>query len=395
MKSNRRKWKIAIVGAGVGGLSAGIALRRRGFPVQVYERAANFTKVGAGIVVGANAMRVYQELGCAERITAAGRPLEYVELRTQQDRELTRINVRRAGATLNATSCAIHRAELHAILADRFERLGGEIITGREFVEMRFDSNGATLSFATGDDAVCDIAIGADGIHSRVRAALFGSPRIRKTGQSCWRGVADNSAYLDLQADASLREFLGPGSRFGVVPINAHSVYWYAVLNDSRSGTSPDDAEFQEHFGNWNAHAKLLIAATPKQTVTGLALADIAPASQWHRECCVLLGDAIHPTTPNIGQGAAMAIESAYALAECLAGATNPTEAFARYQRIRYPRTKLITEQSRMLGRINQTRSRWLAGMRDAALRVAPGRLQTRSLQRFLRGNPVDRALSV
>ncbi len=388
--------KIAIVGAGIGGLTAGVALKKQGHGVDIFERTPSFKNVGSGIIVAANAMTVFDSLGLSDEIRKIGQPLRYACLGLKNGKILSTIDVEKASQTLSGTSVGIHRAVLHDILA---QEVGLDSIhCDHELASLEQDAHAVTLTFENGQRANADMIVGADGLNSTSRELLFDDSVLRSADQTCWRGVLDRSdlEHSDaIDVDAAC-ERLGAGARFGVVPINGGQIYWYATLSGDQIDFTLDDiSAFKKKFvASWCAPVVDLLNATKDDCINVATLADRAPATRWHKGRVVLLGDAIHPTTPNLGQGACMAIESAWALAFCLKQYASLETAFAQYQELRAPRTRMITERSFKVGRLFQAPSRMVSIPRNIVLNNTPAFLQERMLGQLFRDNPVTASIA-
>ncbi len=365
---------VAICGAGIGGLTAGIALKQRGFAVRIFERAATLEPLGAGITVQVNAMRVMQRLGVADAIAAAGFLVESGAIRRSDGRVLRAMNQLDLVREYGAPFVAIHRARLQDALLGAFGSDG--VVTGAAATKVTTHGDGATITFADGSTHDATFVIGADGLRSAVRDSLLGPQPLRAAGQSAWRGVCPRSAAgTDVGG-----ETWGRGARFGFVPISATEVYWYAVMD---MPAMPEDAD--QHRGlwmlyqNWHAPIPALLAATEPASVIRTELFDRPPSDTWGRDAVTLLGDAAHPMTPNLGQGGCQAIEDAWVLARELARDPSPS-GLRRYETLRQPRTKRFVEESWRFGRIAQSSNALLIAVRDLAMRVAPESMMRRSL---------------
>ena len=211
---------ILICGGGIGGLTAGIALAQRGLDVRVLERAATLEPAGAGITVQVNAMRVMQRLGLADQIADAGAFLTEAAIRTSDGQVLRAMDQRGIVREQGAPFVAIHRARLQDVLVRGLGR--DRLVTGATVTAVAAADEGARVTLADGSTHAADVVVGADGLHSTVRAALFGAAPARAAGQMSWRGIAPRRAGGDDPGGESW----GRGARFGFVPIGAEEVYW-------------------------------------------------------------------------------------------------------------------------------------------------------------------------
>jgi 2-polyprenyl-6-methoxyphenol hydroxylase-like FAD-dependent oxidoreductase len=343
--------RAVIVGAGIGGLTAAIALKQTGWDVAVYERATELREVGAGITLWTNAVKVLRQLGVGEAIEGVAATLRASEVRTWRGRLLMRTDFSDLNEKLGAPTIGIHRAELQAKLADH---LGREHITlGTTCVAYTTDEKGANALFAEGDDVRGQILVGADGIKSLVRQQMLGPEPLRYAGYTAWRGVGlINQPEVPLGLTVLA---MGRGSQVGMLPIGGGRTYWFATANVPAGGEDAPDghkAELLRRFGDWYPAIPAVIDATPESAILRNDIVDRPPVRRWTDGRVVLLGDAAHPTTPNMGQGACMAIESAFVLARCLRAAETPEAGFNAYEQARFDRTAMITNQSWKLGRL-------------------------------------------
>jgi 2-polyprenyl-6-methoxyphenol hydroxylase-like FAD-dependent oxidoreductase len=211
---------------------------------------------------------------------------------------------------------------------------------------------------------------------------LFPEVRLRYSGYTAWRGVV---ATRDEAALGVTSESWGCGSRFGVVRVDKERVYWFATAN-APAGVSLTAAErksfLRRQFRGWHHPVELLLDSTPAEEILHNDIYDLKPMGRWGEGRVVLLGDAAHPTTPNMGQGACMAIESSVVLARCLSQEGDLHGALRRYETERMPRTAWITEQSRKIGRVGQLGNPLACRVRDLLLRITPAGVTRKTLER-------------
>lgn len=382
-----------IIGGGIGGLAAAIGLRQAGWEAVVFERAGAFREVGAGVGLGTNAVLALWNLGVGPQVEALGPVICQFDVCDWRGRLIGALPVAEIAARHGAPSLCVHRAELLAVLEQALPR--ETIHLGHEFERFEAGPDGVTAYFKSneknarkvsgvvardaGDQGVCaggDVLIGADGLHSRVRAQLLGARPPRYAGYTCWRGVAQ--IQHPRQPETLLRESWGPGRRFGAVSIGRGRVYWFATLN-APAGECDDPASIKSRllalFHGWHAPVEEILAATPPAAILRNDCSDRRPVKRWGAGRVTLLGDAAHPTTPNLGQGACQAIEDAVALARQLGTGTRGgtmeeiDAALRRYERIRMPRTAAIVKASRQLGFFGQWNNSVLCALRNFIMR--------------------------
>lgn len=349
---------VAIVGGGIGGLAAALSLLRAGFDVHVYEQVRELREVGAGLAMSPNASRLLYGLGLQQAMETAGvAPLAWRQRRWQDGQTLLLAPLGSVTPPPFGTPLyTSHRADILGMLAAAIpaERLH----LGHKLTALADDGDKVTLTFDNGATVVASAAIGADGIHSAVRRALYGDEHPRFTGCVAWRGLvpADKVAHLDLPNEGQL--WMGPGKHFVHYPVSAGRFVNFVCLVDrdgwtKESWTEPGDVrDVLAAYQGWHPQVTSLIGAVNEIFVWGLF--DREPLARWSTGRVTLLGDACHPMLPFLAQGAAQAIEDGCVLAACLtAGAGDMAAALARYERLRRPRSSKI----QLIARGNKTRN--------------------------------------
>ncbi len=380
--------RVAVAGAGIGGLTAAIALRQVGVEVIVYERARELKEVGAGLLLAANAQKAFGGLGLREAVGRLGTPASAGVIRSWRGEVLASVPVAKLEDWVGSVSAAVHRADLQALLA---RELGaGPLRLGSGCAGFEQDERGVTVLLADGRRERADVLVGADGLHSTVRASLFGQKEPRYAGYTSWRAVARPEGELLPWGQGF--ETWGRGARFGCAHIGEGRVYWFATRNapkgekDGPPG-SPDGPKraLLELFRGWHRPVEALVEATEEAEIRRDDLYDREPLKRWGEGRVTLLGDAAHPTTPNIGQGACLAVEDAVVLARCLGeqrdGTGGVAEALRRYEGLRRERAAKIVRISRRLGRIGQLENPALRRLRDLVLKAAPSGAYLRQVE--------------
>ena len=362
---------VLIIGGGIGGLAAAIALRQAGISAVVYERAPVLQEVGAGIGLGANGMYALVKLGVAAAVKAAGSAVERVELRSQDGTVLSALTTGPTERKLGVATTLAHRADLHTALAEWLDV--DTIRLGNECVGIGQDNTGVTAQFGTGEEVRGALLVGADGLFSTVRGELWGQHSPRYAGYTSCRGVTVSNP--DSLPTGTGFEAWGRGQRFGLFHINSDQMYWYATWNAPAGGTEsgrPLKSRLQNLFQDWAAPVPQTLDATPAESLVRTDTCDRPPLAQWGLGRVTLLGDAAHPTTPNLGQGACMAIEDAVVLAQCLSHQSDPVAALRTYESRRRARTANIVRASRRMGWVGQWQNPLACTLRNTALRLAP-----------------------
>ncbi|WP_236794892.1 FAD-dependent monooxygenase [Amycolatopsis sp. GM8] len=365
-----------IAGAGIGGLSAAIALRKAGWRVRVLERAPVPGEVGAGISLWPNAARALAELG-AGQLLDHGTVQDGMGLRAPGGRWLFRSSAA-TGVSL------VHRAELHRQLRDL---LPAEVVVpGATVVDVVQDARSATARYLVDGSEhalTADVVIGADGLRSRTREAQWpAAPSPRYTGFTAWRGVTDEPFAL-----TELSETWGRGADFGLTQLADGRVYWFGTSNAPEGAPSGDNhAEVLTRFGHWHDPIGAVIRATaPDSVLRHDVYQQPRPLPRFANDRVALLGDAAHAMTPNLGQGACLALEDAVVLGAELAGADDVTLALQRYDAARRPRTQRLSALSDRMARLVQAENPVVVALRSALVAAIPARLGAANLTRNAR----------
>lgn len=345
---------IAIIGAGMGGLAAAAALRQRGISVQVYEQAARFLRIGAGIQMSANAMKVHRMLGLEERLRKTAfqhraRRHRYFDSGAYESEFDMSVVERKFGAP----HLMMHRGDLHAAL---LSLVPDDIVhLNKKLVNLEQDANGVTLMFADGTRATASAVIGADGVHSVVRAQLFGAEQPHYTGRIAYRSTFPSTLLGDLDIGDISTKWWAPDRHIVIYYVTKQKdeVYFTtsipAAKPDLESWSLKGDlAELRSAFAAFHPEVRQVLAACPD--ANKWPIFDRDPQEQWGVGRVYLLGDACHPMTPYMAQGAATAIEDAVILARCLEGVASADlpSALQQYERVRKPRASRIQSLSNL-----------------------------------------------
>ncbi|HEY5210927.1 MAG TPA: FAD-dependent monooxygenase [Stellaceae bacterium] len=370
-----RRPKVAIVGAGLGGLAAAAALTQRGFEVAVYERAAELGEIGAGIALSPNVLRTLRYLGLDEAVLAdAFRPRDHVFRSWKSGRSLLQARVQGTYEQFfGAPMCNIHRADLHRILREAVP--AAAIHLKAEAVGTEQTADGAAIHFRDGTSVEADIVVGADGIRSNIRQNLFGADTPDFTGNVAWRFTVPTDALPEGFIRPAVSNWLGPGGhvvhyyvRRGQL-VNVVAIHETAEWTEESWALRGDKRDLMTAFAGWNEALFQLFDKADLCFKWGLF--DHAPLATWRVGRVALLGDAAHAMLPFLGQGAAMAIEDGAALAYLLADCPDePTLALRRYQDMRLPRTRRAQLGSRARAAENHLKSPTARLRRDAGFRL-------------------------
>ena len=366
------KQKIAIVGGGIAGLTFALSLKSEYYDCHIYEKKDSFGEVGAAISVFPNALCVMDELGLYPDILKTAGELKKILIKTSN------------GITLGYSEpkgeypvICIHRADLHGVLlkhtvATLYENHGVKSLEETKDHKPR-------LVFEDGKSEIFDAVIGSDGIHSVVRKYVIndGSPIFR--GYNIWRGVVKTN--FDIGHGS---ETMGKGQRVGIVPIKDGVYGWWATCNeefmqdDEPEGTR---VKLKRLFGDWHHPIPSLIEET--EVILKNSLSDRIPTKGWSKNNVILIGDAAHPTTPNLGQGGCTAIEGAYLLAKCIDKYGLTDKAYKRYEELHFDRAKQINQESLRLGKIGQLSNPLAISLRNLLFYLTPSRISVRLLSKY------------
>ncbi|MGW5424420.1 FAD-dependent monooxygenase [Streptomyces sp. NPDC003943] len=409
-----------VVGAGIGGLAAAVGLRQIGWEVTVVDRAPVLADAGAGISLAANGIRALDALGVGAAVRAAGRGQYTGGTRTPRGSWLARMDGAALERALGSPIVGIPRAELHRLLRDAltpgtlrtavtatvaaaqpdglrtrvtFEPAGGGAggpVGGAAAGATSGSVGAAADGAASGSVEVveADLVVAADGIGSRTRTALFpGHPGPVHSGSTVLRAITERP--LDLRTDFEIT--WGRGAEFGHIAFADGRAEWHAVLNAPAEVRHPDPlALLRRRFADWHEPIPELLAATRPEDVLHHDIGELAtPLPSYVSGRTVLLGDAAHAMTPNLGQGACQALEDAVVLAAELHGTGDVDSALARYDAARRPRATAVAAAARQAGRMGQQLAHPLAvPLRNALMRLAPSGTAVRMILRHASWTP-------
>jgi 2-polyprenyl-6-methoxyphenol hydroxylase-like FAD-dependent oxidoreductase len=369
-----------VVGGGIGGLATAGALARAGWQVTVYEQAPAFGAVGAGVGLTPNGLRALDWLGVGDQLRARGMVQGVVGIRSASGRWILRVEAAEAERRFGGSMYAIHRADLHEILlgTTRDARLhtghrARSVTTGQDTASVTFDGPDGPVT----DTA--DLVVAADGVHSRLRSELFPSyPGVRYVGVVVWRGVVPADRVEQLPLESALTETWGRGLRFGTALLGDGRLYWFCGQSAPEGSYRNDGLEqVAARFSAWHQPIPQALAATPPDALIRNDIYNMhAKLPSFIRGRVVLLGDAAHAVSPDIGQGASLALEDAVVLAATIADAepsdTDLDRRLAAFDRMRRPRTEKMARNSGRAAHILQARSRPAAWLRDAIATALP-----------------------
>lgn len=379
--------RVIVVGAGIGGLVLTRALVRLGVAVDLVELSAAPRALGAGITLGANAMRILSELGVGDDVARRGCPITLGAITDGAGRVLSSASLNEVEARYGR-SIAIARSELHGALCHGLWGDDSGLVRtrfGTTVKQLDVTASGVDIELESGQHLQAAALIGADGIRSHVRKLAFGSLEPGYAGYTCWRFAGRVPGGLSQAV-----EMWGAGQRVGLVPLRGDDEVYTFFVDNAPRGTPSDPARrtaafLRSRFASFAGDVPRVLAALGDDSAE-LLHHDIEEVSlpSWVRGPVALLGDAAHAMTPNMGQGAAMAIEDAYVLARELAAHDAASTALVAYEARRRPRVTDIQARSRSLGQVAQWQSSAAVWARNRALRWAPDSATQKAIERVV-----------
>ena len=361
--------RCVIVGAGIGGLTTANALRDSSMEIVILERAAAVQEVGAGLSLWCNATKALAQLGLESAVGLVGEPIAAVLTLDARGRPLAEIDVKEMDREVGHPSLMVHRAELQRALLDSIGSRA-DVRLGQTCTSVSWQGRRPVVHLEGGESLAADLLVGADGINSLVRDHVDEAVAPRYAGYTCWRGVA---RYRWPSQFPSAVTAAAGGSQWGMFRMTGGRCYWYLTRNAAPGEHEVDEREAAlRALANWSRGFGEVIHATAPESVLRDDIYDLPPLNTWTGPRTVLLGDAAHATTPNLGQGACQAIEDAVALRASLQGSAHVQTGIVQYQRHRKTRADRVVRRSRQLGRSLQLENRGLVAVRDRLTRRVP-----------------------
>ena len=340
-----RKSKVLIAGGGIGGLAAAIALLQRGFDVEIYEQAGELREIGAGIQISPNGNRALDALGVFEALQALSCGADGKEIRLWNTGKTWKLfdlgdeAVRKYGFPY----MTVFRPDLLRVLGDEVRRLKPDAIhLGARSIGVGETADGVALELADGRKIHGDVLIGADGVHTRIRPALFGADETLFSGMVAWRALIPMEALPERFSRSVAVNWIGPGGHLVHYPVQGGRIMNFVGTTEGNTWAAPPWSapatreECAAAFAGWHDDIHTMLRHAP--AVTKWALCGRRFLDTWTRGRATLLGDACHPTLPFLAQGAVHAIEDAVVLARCLEKYADVPGALRRYDEVRRPR---------------------------------------------------------
>jgi 2-polyprenyl-6-methoxyphenol hydroxylase-like FAD-dependent oxidoreductase len=372
---------VLILGGGIAGLTTAIALQQRQIDYVVFEAVPEIKGIGSGISLAGNAMRALEKIGVADSVKTQGHLITSMLIQDERGEYISALDTRKFILEHDMYNVAIHRGSLHEVLLRNIPKT--KIRTNKKAVGFYELNDSVVVKFHDGSVEEGAALIVADGIHSAIRKQLLPSSNPRYSGYTCWRGIVENTWGIKQQAV----ETWGPAGRFGYVPIGNQQIYWFACKNAPHQDERMKKFtvhDLVKNFENYVYPIPEMITHTPEQNLIWSDIIDLQPLSRFAFNRVLLIGDAAHATTPNLGQGACLGIEDALVVAGELDTHKDPAKAFESFEKKRIKRAHFIVNSSYRLGKIAQLENRLLASLRNKVFRLTPDSVNERQVAKVL-----------
>lgn len=373
--------EFVIIGGGIAGLTTAIALSRIGVQAKVYEAAPEIRAIGAGLALASNAMRGFDRLGLLEEVSRLGRLLPEFVILDSSGKSITKADDRAINPKDGLGNFLIHRAKLHDFLRSKLDP--NQVYVNKRAIGLEKILEKTKVKFADGTSVVADYLFVADGVHSAIRKQLVPESFPRYAGYTCWRGVIDNASL----GISCCSETWGAKGRFGIGPLADDRLYWFACVNAPQN--SPEMArmtvgDLLERFSDYHDPVPQILSAAKGEELIWNDIIDLKPIPHLAFGNIVLLGDAAHATTPNLGQGACQAIEDAVILADEMSGSADYRLAFKAFEKRRLKRVHFIVDNSWKVGKVAQLENATLVKIRNFVFRNLPRSVNEKQIMKVL-----------
>ncbi|MBZ4399007.1 FAD-dependent monooxygenase [Myxococcus sp. AS-1-15] len=368
--------EVIIVGGGVGGLCAALALRRAGLRVKVYERAEDYQALGAGLSLWPNAMWALSLLGLSDEVARMGARWRQTVMHRWDGKVLSRLDVNALCEELGQPTVTLLRADLQQVL---LRALGPENVRmAAACTGFHVEGDEVRVEFADGQQARGDCLVGADGLRSVIRQQLRPESRVRYSGRTSWRGIV--TVPTEMIPEGSQFELYGQGTRFGIChlgrgPEGTWRMYWFLMARAPEGGRDEEGGHREavlRHVRGWMAPVESLVQATRESDILRTDIHDLETLSRWGEGPVTLLGDSAHAMVTDLAQGACQAIEDALVLAKHLREGGDLRGALRAYEATRRPRTKHVADMSRRAGSLRYLRNPVARWSRDVLMQALP-----------------------
>ena len=373
--------EFVIIGGGVAGLTAAIGLSKLNREFIVFEQAPILKGIGAGFGLAANAMQAFDSLGLKEEIEKIGYYTSSYNILDQQGKILLAPETDELSKKYKQSNFTVHRADLHSFLLAKLQNT--DVLLGKKAILFEKNIDYLRIIFQDGSSVTCKYLLIADGVKSTLRQQLIPESKPRYSGYTCWRATID-------QANLSLKEgseTWGIKGRFGMTPLISNRIYWYACINSSFNNSIYRNYTVKDltaRFSTYHQPIPTILEHTKNEDLIWNDIIDIKPLKHLAYGNILLIGDAGHATTPNLGQGACQAIEDVVILIDELMHSNSVSDAFCNFEKRRLRRTKYITETSKRIGSISQWDNPLLVYFRNQIMKRLPTSLAQASIRQLL-----------
>lgn len=373
--------EFVIIGAGIAGLTTAISLKRLNRSYLIFDKASELKGIGAGFGLAANAMQALEILDLKDDIERIGFYTKSYHILDKKGKVLLNPDTKKLKQKYNQDNFTVHRADLHLSLLSKLDC--NEVHLKKKAIQFKKNQDFITVFFEDGSHVTCKYLLIADGVKSPLRQQLLPNSTPRYAGYTCFRAVIDNSK---IQLTAGSETWGGQG-RFGMTPLQGNRIYWYACINsleNNKKYTKYSVKDLLKHFKDYHAIIPEILSQTRDENLIWNDIVDIKPLKNFAYENILLLGDAAHATTPNMGQGACQAIEDVAVLIDELKCNVDVQQAFKAFEKRRLKRTKYITNTSKQIGDISQWENPFLISLRDSIMKLLPARIAQYKLTELL-----------
>jgi 2-polyprenyl-6-methoxyphenol hydroxylase-like FAD-dependent oxidoreductase len=345
--------KVLIIGGGIGGLSSGIALAKIGCSVEIAELHKEFNVYGVGIIQPANALRALDAFGLADEAMRRGSPYGMVKMCAASGHVFTEVGVPPIGRLPSHNG--ISRKILHEILYEEAKRQGVVFHMGATIAEIENGEDEVRVTLTNGLSGTYDILVGSDGVNSKVRSMIFGNYKAKYTGQSVWRYAFKRPPELETGYI-----FMGKKTKAGLIPMTADTMYMFLVTAEGTDNPFIQEHELVPRMKTWLQEysapmiKNVVDEITDHKKIVYRPLEVLFVPAPWHKNRVILVGDAVHATIPQLGQGAGLALEDAVVLAELLQSETDVSNVFQKFMNRRLDRCKMVVDVSVQVGELEQ-----------------------------------------
>lgn len=375
-----KEYKIAIIGAGIAGLTAAIMLEQQGYQTAIFEASPAVRGIGAGLGLASNGIKAFNYLGLDKEVMAISNPLTGFTINDAQRKSIFSIDTDRIKRHFKADNYAVDRGNLHQLLSKKI--VPSKIHPLKKLTHLESKSDHVIVRFSDKTEEWFHFVIGADGVHSQVRQNLIPESIPRYTGYWCWRGIVNHSLKNPHQTEAVWAK----KGRFGYTPLSKNKVYWFSCINAPKKSNIPqyELPELKENFKNYYPLVSHLLDKSHNDQLIRGPILDIDPITQYHFNRVLLIGDAAHAATPNMGQGACLAIEDVAVLQDELQQGHTLQKASKNFESRRLNRTHYIMKNSRKAGKIAQIENGFINTFRNSLFRILPDSITQFPLKRLL-----------